>query len=303
MYGVIDIGSNTIRMVIYKTENGEIKAVLNKKTVAGLVGYVNKKNNLSEKGINRVVEVLSEYKDVTDSIMIDGVYVFATAIFRNIGNKDDVLAIIKEKCGFDVKILSGYEEANFGYEGTVKTIKLENGILADIGGGSTELVFYKDGLAVHSCSMPIGSLNLYTGYVGKILPKRAELEEMKKAVKKEIKKLELPKIGFVPTTLCAVGGTARTAHKLVEKFSEDSVYGSYQCKKLKEIIKSSQTYAKGFITALIKIAPERIHTIIPGMVIMFTIAKYFELENVVTSTYGVREGFLYNILKEKIINE
>ena len=81
------------------------------------------------------------------------------------------------------------------------------------------------------------------------------------------------------------------------------MYGSYQCKKLKEIIKSSQTYAKGFITALIKIAPERIHTIIPGMVIMYTIAKYFELENVVTSTYGVREGFLYNILKEKIINE
>ena len=102
MYGVIDIGSNTIRMVIYKTENGEIKAVLNKKTVAGLVGYVNKKNNLSEKGINRVVEVLSEYKDVTDSIMIDGVYVFATAIFRNIGNKDDVLAIIKEKVEYTV---------------------------------------------------------------------------------------------------------------------------------------------------------------------------------------------------------
>lgn len=302
MYGVIDIGSNTIRLVIYKAENGNIKEVLNKKTAAGLVGYINKKQNLSEKGIERAVEILSEYKEITDSIKLDGLYVFATAILRNIKNQAEVLDAIKDKCGFSVRILTGFEEANFGYEGTVKITKLESGVLADVGGGSTELVFYKNGKQIHSCSMPIGSLNLYTKCVKKILPRKTEIQEMKKVIKSELSTIDVSMVDFKPTALCAVGGTARTAHKLIRKINNPEDTAVYQCKQLKEIVEYSLTDTKDFTSAILKVAPERIHTIVPGILIMQTIAKRFGLKDVITSSYGVREGFLYSVLKEKAIN-
>ncbi|MDY4954410.1 MAG: hypothetical protein SO073_07205, partial [Candidatus Onthomonas sp.] len=79
MYGVIDIGSNTIRMVVYRVgEAGAIHPVLNKKYATGLVGYINGKGRMSKEGIRKAVEILRELKEVTEQIRLQKVFPFAT---------------------------------------------------------------------------------------------------------------------------------------------------------------------------------------------------------------------------------
>ena len=102
MYGVIDIGSNTIRLMVYRVEDGAIHPVLNKKYATGLVGYINSKGRMSKEGIRKAVEILSELRAVTQQIRLREIFPFATASLRNITNTEEVLQAIQEASGFSV---------------------------------------------------------------------------------------------------------------------------------------------------------------------------------------------------------
>ena len=111
MYGIVDIGSNTIRMVLYKVIDNEIQQMLNSKIPAGLVGYIDNNNMLSKKGILKAIEALSKFETILESVAVKEVHAFATASLRNISNSEEVLAEIKKHCSFDIEIISGKEEA------------------------------------------------------------------------------------------------------------------------------------------------------------------------------------------------
>ena len=162
MYAIIDIGSNTIRMVLYKVIDNEIQQMLNSKIPAGLAGYIDNNNMLSKKGILKAIEALSKFETILESVDVKEVHAFATASLRNISNSEEVLAEIKKHCSFDIEIISGKEEALYDYYGTMKSISSGNGLLVDVGGGSTELVYFENGTLLSTCSIPVGSLNMYT---------------------------------------------------------------------------------------------------------------------------------------------
>lgn len=103
----------------YKIENNQIKSLLNKKSPAGLAGYINKDRCLKKSGIRKAVAVLSEFREILDHMTIQEVFPFATASLRNINNAPEVLEAIRENCGFEVRILSGEEEAIFDYYGAL----------------------------------------------------------------------------------------------------------------------------------------------------------------------------------------
>ena len=112
LYGVIDIGSNTIRLMIYRVDNGAIRPVLNNKFAAGLAGYITPKGKMSKDGIRKAVEVLTELRTVTEQITLDGVFPFGTAALRNITNTQEVLDAIR-RC--QVETLTPLEAMNLIY--------------------------------------------------------------------------------------------------------------------------------------------------------------------------------------------
>lgn len=97
MYGVIDIGSNTIRLVVFDYDGTSIRRVLNKKITAGLAGYINKDHEMRKRGVQVAVESLMELKTVTDQFSLDEIGVFATAPLRNIINTEEVLWRLRRK--------------------------------------------------------------------------------------------------------------------------------------------------------------------------------------------------------------
>lgn len=299
MYAIIDIGSNTIRMVLYKVINGEIQQMLNSKYPAGLAGYIDSNNALTKKGINKAVEALSKFNLILESVHVKEVHAFATASFRNINNAKEVLSEIKERCNLSVKIISGNDEALYDYYGAVKNISSKDGLLVDVGGGSTELVLFENGKIVSTFSIPIGSLNMFTAYVKNIIPTKQEIKKITDHATKLISKLPIQqKINC--TVLYGVGGSARASCKLSDElYNETSSFNGFECKRFKKILSMVEKDNKKLVSSIIKSSPGRIHTILPGIAILNAVAKYYDCKSFTASPYGVREGYLLSVLENK----
>lgn len=192
MYAVIDIGSNSMRLVLYKLADGEPRQMLNSKQPAGLAGYIDKEQQLTPRGVQKAVEVLQRFQAILDSVHPKRVYVFATASLRNIINTQEVLEEIRRICGLEVRVLTGQEEAIFDYFGALRTLNGPDGLLVDIGGGSTELVLFHDRQVTSACSLPMGSLNMYTRFVRDIIPTADELRDISRHAESLLKTVEFP---------------------------------------------------------------------------------------------------------------
>lgn len=297
LYGVIDIGSNTIRLMVYRIENDELHPVLNNKFSAGLAGYVTLRGKLNKAGIAKAIEVLSELRTVTDQIALEVMYPFATASLRNISNTEEVLAAIQKATGFQIRVLSGEEEAFFDYYGAIQSTAVDSRLLVDVGGGSTELVSIQHYNATKGVSIPVGSLNLYTRFVDGILPSRSEIRRIQEEVDKQMQDIKFS-VQQIPT-MCAVGGTARAALKLYNMLHGNSKNVRYTPEFYLDYLSQIEMGPQKLTGSILKSSPDRIHTLTPGITVFQRIANTFGVQNIVTSPYGVREGFLYRQLQQE----
>ena len=300
MYGVIDIGSNTIRLLIYEIdEENKIKQKFNKKKVVGLARYIDSNKVMSKKGIEKTIEALNDFKVTLERNKTDEVYVFATAAIRNIKNTEDVVKKICEGTQIKVEVLSGEQEAFYDFVGANHAMDINKGLIIDIGGGSTELIFVNDGQIEKAVSIPIGSLNMYTKYIEKLLPTKEESKEIKKNVEKHLEKIKLNNKEY--PVAYGIGGTTRGACKLSnDMFDNLPENRKVPLSNIKKIIKTFREEYKGAISEILEIIPDRIHTIMPGMIILKTIMKYYNCEMITISPFGIREGYLIeNVINKK----
>lgn len=289
------MGSNTVRLSIFRLKGNDIKPVFQKKIMAGLSDYVNEKGDLSKEGISKAASVLAEFEEVLSGFEVTETYAFATASLRNINNTEQARERIREQSGIDLKVLSGEEEAVYGFIGATRHLHINEGVMADIGGGSTELVFYRDGVIRQTFSMPIGSLNMYSTQVKALVPTKEELQTITCVTRAELDKIDGASAEY--ELICGVGGTIRAACKLNnEIFGVPSSNRILEVENIGKIMETIRGNDKKSLSHILKVAPDRIHTIIPGIAILQAIAGYFNSKTVNVSKFGVREGYLYQTL-------
>ena len=136
-YALIDIGSNSIRLNVYNMDNIQ-KEVFSKKYMAGLAGLV-EDGKLSDKGIKKLMKVLSAQKMLLDYLPIDEIYVFASASLRNVDNGKDIVKKVKKELDLNIDLISEDDEAFYGAEGMKMAYDFDDYYTIDIGGGPTEL--------------------------------------------------------------------------------------------------------------------------------------------------------------------
>lgn len=287
--GIVDLGSNTIRLSIYQCEPQGSRLLMNRKVMAGLAGYV-EHGILSAQGIQVACQVLQEYHALMENFGFHDLHVFATASLRNISNTQQAVDQIQAATGLTVDVLSGEEEAALSFEGAVGAGP-ESGLLIDLGGASTELVQYQGHQILSSCSLSFGSLSLFSRYVSGLHPTSKERRAIREQVRKQLSR----HISSPPTIphACGVGGTARATCKVVNLF-----YGNPQdnrllsTSQLRTLCKRLKEPSQADLRLLLKSVPDRIHTLIPGMLALDTIAHAFQVEDITISPWGVREGYL-----------
>lgn len=288
----MDLGSNTIRLSVYHIlPGGNYKLLFSKKEMAGLVSYISD-GMLSEAGIRRACSVLASFRELLRQFQIGEMHVFATASLRNIQNTEEAVAMIRRAVGVDVDVLPGELEAKLGYYGALHTLELTDGALFDIGGGSTEIVEVRGGKILNAQSLPIGSLNLFNRCVSKIWPKREELNAMERLVRETLSATDLPVDRAA--RVCGIGGTARAVLKIADAWYErpdsERRLTPEELHGLTKMLQKQGTRARQLV---LNACPDRVHTILPGVLLMDMVCGALCEEELFVSRSGVREGYLY----------
>ncbi len=297
MKASIDIGSNTIRLSIYKIDkDNQFRQILHKKTMAGLYGYVTKEGYMSDSGTKVAIEVLQDYKSILESIGVVDAYYFATASLRNIKNGPEVVKEINNQLNISIDVISGESEGVLNYIGASYCMDMKTGLFVDIGGGSSELVFYKDYQVVRAISLRFGSLSLYSKYVADILPTKKEIKKIRQVVKDKLDEIDVIE---QYQTISGSGGAIRGSRKMNNKFFKENT-PVIPVKNITTIIKKVDEDYEKTIKNILKVLPERIHTIIPGLIVLETIAAKFGSSEILISNYGAREGYLITKLQNKV---
>lgn len=296
LHGIIDIGSNTVRMAIYEIEGSHIDMLMKKKHTVGLASYL-KDGVMQQPGIDRTVEILQEFRSFLEDFCITKISAFTTAALRNAENSQEAVEEIRRRTGIPLQVISGDEEAEFDFIGATRALAEDSGILVDIGGASTEIVLFAGGSIERKTSLPMGSLMLHSAYSSRILPTAEECGRMRLEAEKilgEIRGFS----GAAHSIICGIGGTFKGALALYNAaYSMDPSNVLMELPKLREIIRRFQ-WNRGIgareTALLMKNVPDRMHTLLPGLVIADVIAGEFSCDSIRYSDSGVREGYIYD---------
>lgn len=292
-YSVIDLGSNTIRMSVFDAEDGKYHQILSEKEMIGLIGYA-EKGILSPDGILRVTETMKTFCETSRAIGAEAVHCFATAGLRSIKNAEEIVAKVADATGVQIQIISGEEEARLDFLGAYHPEGVTEGLMVDMGGGSTELVRYRNGEIENAVSLPFGSLNLYKRFVSKVLPGKEEFAQITEFVKKQFAFVD-----WLPESaehLLLIGGTARAIarlHRELNAREEDSLQGyTFDTEDYPKLLYYATHKKKSAIRSILRVSPERIHTIVPGLIAFTLLAETVGCKTASISRTGVREGYL-----------
>lgn len=304
-YAVIDVGSNSIRLVVYSVPNDNQKAyrrsdfssLANDKVMAGLAAYVSE-GVFTPAGIKKAASTIKSHLKHASYFKCKRIDVFATAVLRNAQNSAEAIKAIEKSAGCKINLISGEDEALLGFAGASSETLIKNGVTVDIGGGSTELTLINDGKPQIFRSIPQGSLCSYTGYVKNILPTEEEMLTIRKSFEDKMRTALNPD-DYQAQTLYGIGGSVRAAAKMMAVESEDRVRPKIILPTdvdalLKKCVEDPSAYARQAIAA----APERIHTLTPGCTILSEVMHRLGASSLRVCKCGIREGYLITRMLE-----
>lgn len=289
-YAIIDISSSSISLLVAEGKK-TFDVLLRERENVSILHYMEGKN-LSERGVEKLVENLNKMKDVCRKMEIDKCYVISTASMRNFDNFEWVLSELRRRAAVSVNLLDGQEEAycdlisNEGYRA------LDRAVLTDIGGGSIELCDLTQNSPDALVYLDFGPIQLNRRFVENIHPTEEEAKDIKKFVRKKLEKSGLPGDSAFSTAVL-VGATNQAIYDVycdyydAEKEGEKRIEYDRLKKLCKHLVRSSDRSM-----LVLKNAPEKIYTLTTAAVILRAMLKYFGVSNIVVSDFGVKEGYL-----------
>lgn len=306
--GMIDIGSNTVRLSVYRvTEEGAYRVIDQGRWPARLSQRLTADGRLPAEAVSELGEVLRHYKRICRIHEVGRIRAVATAAIRQAVNRDQVLAALYEETGLAIELLSGEEEARLGSLAMLRTMDRLDGFVVDIGGGSTEITLLRDGRIVSSVSLPIGCVNtsarfeLGEGPVEGTKLAAVEADIMDKLAVHEwlSRHPGLPVIGL--------GGTVRALAKLRQRLDEYP-YGSLHGYEIGEDGLSNALELLAPLAAdkrrkLPGLSKDRADVIVPGLAILRSVLRTCRSSGLIVCGAGLRDGLFYDTCLPELVLE
>ncbi len=289
---IIDIGSNSARLVIFETTSqyGFHLICEQKSKVRIGEGAYAKEGYLQPIGIKRAFLTLKSFIQTIDKYQVNDTICVATSALRDAPNAKVFTQWIKKELGLSIQIIDGKQEARYGAIAVSNLLPIEEGITVDIGGGSSDITLIKEGKILDSYSLDIGTVRIKELFFDKALSTMNIYEEAKIYIENELTRLPSH---FKHSTAIGIGGTARTLSRGIMKRSE------YPLDKLHAFgyhIKEHEAYLHAIPLSSAKnlkqfgLKKNRYDTIREGTLIFNAILSHIEAKEVISSAVGVREG-------------
>lgn len=292
----IDIGSNTVLLLIAEVIESEITPIVNEYRIPRISTGLSKTGIISEESITKLFEVLTEYKSIIDEHNCEKIIVNGTQAFRVAGNSEEILSKIKSQFNFDLNIVTGDTEALYSFKGALSSFTdNSNYIMIDIGGASTEIVFGNRSEIFFKKSFPIGAVVSKEKYLLTNPPTDEEITNYKEEINKIFN--ELTTIDFQNSSIIAVAGTPTTLAALklgMEEYSESKIEQSiitdtdleYFINKFKKLSYLDIKYHYSPIIV------GREDVILAGTIILEHLMNLFKTDRLFVSGRGLRYGAL-----------
>lgn len=288
---IIDIGSNSVRLVVYEGP-ARIPAILfNEKVMVGLGRALTDTGAIDPKAIAVAIQTLARFKRLSDAMGVDSVRTVATAAVRDATNGRDLLDRVRA-LGLKVDLLSGEQEAEAAGWGVLSGIPDADGIVGDLGGGSLELVRIKDGEVQDRVSFPLGVLRI-AGIKGR---GKGALDRQ---VGKHLEKAGwLEKAHSLPFYL--VGGSWRALARLHMALTEYPLPVMHQYRMnasaAAHMVRVLARIDRRRLKAIPSLSSSRIATLGEAAGLLAVLVRRLQSSDLVVSAFGLREGLLYQAL-------
>ena len=294
---IIDIGSNSARLVIsHIYKNGAYNMVYNQKEALRLSQKVDRKNMLTEAAFASTIETMKSFAYMCKIYRVDKTIAVATAAIRNAYNGADLVSRVMEETGIQLHIISGNTEAYISYLGVINTLDVRDGIIFDLGGGSTELILFQDRQIVESVSLPLGAVNT-TGMFNtrNVMPPNV-YSDLSFFITSNLDRYPWLKQQGLP--LIGVGGTARTVAKMIQRSKK------YPATKIHNYSMTAQTFRAHFNKLrdtnleqrkkISGLSSERSDIILAGCSIISCLFDVCNSKKLIVSGCGLREGLFFD---------
>lgn len=298
----IDIGSNTVLLLIAKTDSSGIsETILNRYRMPRISKGLTKENNISDEKIAELFDVLSEYKSLITEHNCDLTILTATAGFRKAANSEQITEMVKEKFNFDIKTIDGKTEAKYSFLGASSDVEGNNNrLVIDIGGGSTELIYGNDKEIIYSESFPYGAVNLTEEFITKYPVNDNDFNKLKAKIKNIFGKI----INEIPESIITIGvaGTPTTLSCINQNLKEyDEQLVENSTLTFDEIINLINRFKPMLPEEILgefgEIIKGRNDVILTGTLILSGIMELLKIEKISCSGKGIRYGAIINYLK------
>ncbi|MFF2480601.1 Ppx/GppA family phosphatase [Paenibacillus sp. NPDC058071] len=297
--GIIDIGSNSVRLVVYeRTSNGAHRVIDGSKRPARLSERIDEQGRLPDEALQELLETISHFQLICAHNRVGQIRAVATAAIRNASNRDDVLEAIRSETGIAIELLSGEQEASFGFLGMINAMDVQDGFLVDIGGGSTEVSLFLKRELIHTVSFPFGCVSLQRRFAG-------EEEEIGEEAMKSLEQLVLHAAKAVPwlsshpsLPLVGVGGTARALGKIHQAAAKYPFTQTHNYPITGE--SAEELFAELHGTPLDKrkkapgLSKDRADVIIPGLAVLKLLYRLLKSSHYRICGAGLRDGLFYS---------
>jgi exopolyphosphatase / guanosine-5'-triphosphate,3'-diphosphate pyrophosphatase len=292
---VIDIGSNTIRLLIARRESNGIIRLYSDRQVTRLGADLISTGNLNRINIDISLSCLSQFKAKCEAIGVTTIHAIGTSALREAVDSALFIDKVRKNTGLDVQILTGEDEALLTLKGIAGLCHHGPVLAIDIGGGSTELILSTE--PPLKFSVPVGALKLHQQFISIDPPSLPQINRMKESISKSLGDV-LSTIrsdsAFKNACVVITGGTPTTLAAIkmgMTEYDGDRLHG----------FKMSHSDIKSLFTKMVSMPladrvklpgmePERGDIIIPGTLIVLCIMETLSIPEITVSDYGLMEG-------------
>jgi exopolyphosphatase/guanosine-5'-triphosphate,3'-diphosphate pyrophosphatase len=298
---VIDIGSNSGRVVVYRRdEAGMLRILSTTRAALRLVSDVDSTHALGPEAVERALDALRDFDAIARGAGARRTFAVATAAMRDAANGPDLIERVRREIGIRIEVIDGEREALYGLRGGISGLPVENGLFFDVGGGSMQVTRFRARRLDKAWSFPLGSLRLSGAFLRSDPPTREEVRALRDHVRGVLAAIG-PQLLGSGEMLVGTGGTLRNLAKIDRRRREypiSRVHGyALEHPRLTEVVGELAGRKMKRRDEVAGLSGERGDSIVGGGLAIDVLASEVGAPEVLVSGQGVREGLVQSLFE------
>jgi exopolyphosphatase / guanosine-5'-triphosphate,3'-diphosphate pyrophosphatase len=296
-FAAFDVGSNTVLMLLVEASRGGLKQIADFSRITRLGRGVDKTGKLDPDSARRTLDTIVEFSGKARELGADRIIGVATAALRDVADGAEFISQVSQNAGFELEVITGETEAQLSYLAVKRGSPIAPNarlLIADIGGGSTELIRAESGVMNEMVSLQIGSVRLTERHVKHDPPNAGDTAELRLAADEKLQSLQW---NFQPDTLVGIAGTVTTVATVAMELKQyDSALVHGHRLSHEEVVRTVLKFGALPLAERKKLPgleEGRADVIFAGGVILERIMSHFHLNEVIVSDQGVRWGLAW----------